>query len=92
SQAGQYILLKLREDVNHEFWRSHMQPPLQKLDVIVLTELILKELLNVDEATLNDETRIRYRHDAFEAVEQVDRGLFQVAFLINQTRIEQLQE
>jgi len=92
SQAGQFVLLKLREDVNHEFWRSHMQPPLQKLDVVVLTELILKGLLNVEEGTLNDETRIKYRHDAYEAVEQVDRGLFHVAFLINQTRIEQLQE
>lgn len=92
SQAGQFVLLKLREDVNHEFWRSHMQPPLQKLDVVVLTELILKGLLNVEEGTLNDETRIKYRHDAYEAIEQVDRGLFHVAFLINHTRIEQLQE
>jgi uncharacterized protein (DUF1015 family) len=92
SGGGQFVLLKLRAEVDHGSWRGQLSPPLQKLDVVVLTELILKRLLNVDEKTLNDETRIKYRHDASEAIEQVDRGLFQVAFLLNHTRIEQLQE
>jgi uncharacterized protein (DUF1015 family) len=92
SGAGQFVLLKLREDVGHESWLAQLEPPLQKLDVVVLTELVLKRLLKVDERTLNDETKIKYRHDALEAVEEVDRGLFQVAFLLNNTKIEQLQE
>ena len=46
----------------------------------------------MDEKTLNDEARIKYRHDVLQAIEQVDRGLFHVAFLLNQTKIEQLQE
>jgi uncharacterized protein (DUF1015 family) len=90
--AGQFVLLKLRLDVDHKSWRSRLAEPLQKLDVVVLTELILKRLLNVNENTLNDETRIKYRHDAYEAIDQVDRGLFHVAFLLNPTKIEQLQE
>jgi uncharacterized protein (DUF1015 family) len=92
SGAGQFVLLKLRDDVDHGSWLAQLEPPLQKLDVMVLTELVLKRLLKVDERTLNDESKIKYRHDAVEAVEEVDRGLFQVAFLLNHTKIEQLQE
>jgi uncharacterized protein (DUF1015 family) len=90
--AAHFVLLKLRDDVGHESWLAQLEPPLQKLDVVVLTELVLKRLLKVDENTLADETKIKYRHDALEAVEEVDRGLFQVAFLLNYTKIEQLQE
>jgi uncharacterized protein (DUF1015 family) len=92
SWSGQFVLLKLRVDVDHESWRGQLSPPLQKLDVVLLTELILKRLLKVNESMLNDETRIKYRHDAFEAIEQVDQGLFQVAFLLNHTKIQQLEE
>jgi uncharacterized protein (DUF1015 family) len=41
---------------------------------------------------LNDETKIKYRHDAVEAIEEVQSKRFQVAFLLNHTKIEQLQE
>ncbi len=92
SGADQFVLLKMREDVDHKSWRAQLPRPLQKLDVVVLTELVLKRLLNVNEDTLNDETRIQYRHDVLDAIEQVDRDRFQVAFLLNRTKIEQLQE
>jgi uncharacterized protein (DUF1015 family) len=65
---------------------------LQKLDVVVLTELILKRLLSVDQTLLNDETKIKYRHDAAEAIAEVQSKRFQVAFLLNHTKIEQLRE
>ena len=58
SEGGQFVLLKLRADVDHGSWRGQLPHPLQKSDVVVLTELILKQLLNVDEATLNDEAKI----------------------------------
>jgi len=92
SRSEEFVLLQLREDVNHEIWRAQLPLPLQKLDVVVLTELVLKRLLNVDETLLNDETMIKYRHDAKDAIEEVSRDRFQVAFLLNHTKIEQLQE
>jgi uncharacterized protein (DUF1015 family) len=91
-KAEKFILLKLREDVNHQSWREQLPEPLQKLDVVMLTELILKRLLNVDENLLNDETKIKYRHDATDAIEEVHSKRFQVAFLLNHTKIEQLQK
>ena len=92
SKDDQLVLLKLRADVDHRGWLGQLPRPLQKLDVVVLTELILKRLLKLDENTLNDETRIKYRHDVKEAIDQVDRGSFQVAFFLNHTKIEQLIE
>jgi uncharacterized protein (DUF1015 family) len=92
SQSRQFVLLKLRAEVDNLSWSQQLPPSLQELDVVVLTELVLKRLLEVDERTLNDEARIKYRHDALEAIEQVDRGLFQLAFLLDNTKIEQLQE
>jgi len=78
SRSEEFVLLQLREDVNHEIWRAQLPLPLQKLDV--------------DETLLNDETMIKYRHDAKDAIEEVSRDRFQVAFLLNHTKIEQLQE
>jgi uncharacterized protein (DUF1015 family) len=92
SKSEKFVILKLREDVSHDAWRVQLPVPLQKLDVVVLTELILKKLLNVDEALLNDETRIKYRHDAMDAIEEVRSNRFKVVFLLNHTKIEQLQE
>jgi uncharacterized protein (DUF1015 family) len=92
SGTEQFVLLKMREDVNHECWRANLPEPLQNLDVVVLTELVFKRLLNIDEKTLNDETGISYRHNAVNAIEQVDRNQFQLAFLLNHTKIEHLQE
>jgi uncharacterized protein (DUF1015 family) len=92
SGADQFVLLKMREDVNHKCWRAKLPEPLQHLDVVVLTELVFKQLLNIDEKTLNDETGISYRHNAVNAIEQVDRNQFQLAFLLNHPKIEHLQE
>jgi uncharacterized protein (DUF1015 family) len=91
-ESEEFILLQLREDVDHELWRAQVPVPLRKLDVVVLTELVLKRLLEVDETLLNDETRIKYKHNAMEAIEEVRANRFQVAFLLNHTKIEQLQK
>jgi len=90
--AGAFVLLKLRAEADSRAWRDHLPRPLHHLDVVVLTELVLKGLLKVDEKTLGDERQIHYSHDDREAVRLVDSGAYQVAFLINPTRVEQVQE
>jgi uncharacterized protein (DUF1015 family) len=90
--AEAFVLLKFRAAADSRAWRDHLPRPLQHLDVVVLTELVLKGLLGVDEKTLGDERQIHYSHDGREAVRLVDSGAYQVAFLINPTRVEQVQE
>ena len=90
--AEAFVLLKLRSEVGGHAWRDHLPRPLRHLDVVVLTELVLKGLLAVDEEILSDERQIHYCHAGREAVRLVDSGAYEAAFLINPTRVEQVQE
>ncbi len=90
--AEAFILFKLRSEAGAHAWRDHLPRPLRHLDVVVLTELVLKGLLAVDEKILSDERQIHYCHDGREAVRLVDSGAYGAAFLLNPTRVEQVQE
>jgi uncharacterized protein (DUF1015 family) len=90
--ADALVLLKLRAEAAAHAWPDHLPRPLRHLDVVVLTELVLKGLLAVDEKTLSDERQIHYCHDGREAVRLVDSGAYEAAFLVNPTRVEQVRE
>jgi len=64
--------------------------PLRQLDVTVLTRLILIEFLEFDRARLDNEKLIDYTTDGREAVARVDRGDFDVCFVLNPTSVEQV--
>ena len=61
------------------------------LDVVILTHLILKHLLGISDDFINDEKRMWFEHDVYKAVSLVDSGHYKLAFLINPTRIDQVQ-
>jgi uncharacterized protein (DUF1015 family) len=63
-------------------WRS--------LDVSVLQKLILENLLGIDKGALADGDAIKYTRDAQEAVQAVDEGRCQMAFLMNPTLIAEV--
>lgn len=89
--TGEFLLLKLSAD-RREALLGHLPRALRQLDVVVLTELILKGILGVEDRVLNDEKQIQYCHSAWEAVARVEEGHYRATFLINPTRIEQVQE
>ena len=64
---------------------------LKDLDVTVLTQLIMMEVMGFDQARLDDETKITYRTTATGAVKAVKEGEADLAFILNPTRIEQVQ-
>jgi hypothetical protein len=58
----------------------------KKLDVALLQRIVLREALGID--TLEKEViHLEYTRDGVEAVSKVDSGAFQIAFLLNPTRI-----
>ncbi len=63
---------------------------LKGLDVVVLTELIIKEILNLDEACLRKD--IYYISKGQEAVKLIQKGKYKMAFLLNPTKVSQLKE
>ncbi|MBI5064176.1 MAG: DUF1015 domain-containing protein [Desulfatitalea sp.] len=83
-------VLVLKEGVMARFFQD-LDAVLRDLDVNVLTQLIMMELMGFDQARLDDETKIAYRTTSMEAVEAVNAGEAEVAFILNPTKIEQVQ-
>ena len=85
-QAFYYLRLKNSPALND------CPEPLRQLDVTVLTRLIFAEFLEFDQARLDNEKLIDYTTDAREAVGRVDRGDFDVCFILNPTSVEQVRD
>jgi uncharacterized protein (DUF1015 family) len=64
---------------------------LQKLDVIILHRLILDQLLGIKEKD-QDQRRIQIIKDGQRAIDLVREGRFQMAFLLNPPKVEEVQE
>lgn len=59
-----------------------------ELDVSVLHEVILGALLGIDETRIRQEANVGYTRDAQEAMDAVDSGNCQIAFLLNPVELE----
>ncbi|MFP5207476.1 MAG: DUF1015 domain-containing protein, partial [Acidobacteriota bacterium] len=64
----------------------------RRLDLTHLHALILDHLLGLDAEKVREQTNIRYLRDAAEAIDQVERGQAEAAFLTNPVTMDQLRE
>jgi len=63
----------------------------KKLDVALLQQIVLRDALGID--TLEKEAKhLEFTRDALEAISKVDSGAYQMAFLINPTRVSTVLE
>ena len=69
-----------------------LAPSLRELDVLVLSRLILQAGLGFTREDLDNEEIFHYQSDMARAMAMVDSGDFQMTFLLNPTRIEQVRE
>lgn len=86
-----YFLLSLKEGMRDE-WGDDFHPSLRKLDVHLLSRLILEKGLGFSKEDLDNDGIFHYESDMAKAISQVDDGSYQMAFLLNPTRIEQVKE
>lgn len=84
-------VLVLKDGVMQERYGSQLPEPLLDLDVTVLTRLIMMDLLGFDKARLDDATKISYQTTTQDAADAVMDGKADIAFVLNPTRIEQVQ-
>ena len=102
-QSGQKTVLGVCLRGRESFYRMDLRPgvmaarfgheipqALLDLDVTVLTRLVFMDILGFDQARLDDATRIDYSSLTGEALDAVDRGGADVAFILNPTRMEQV--
>ena len=64
----------------------------RQLDLSHLHTIVLDRLLGLDAEKVREQTNLRYLRDEAEAVDQVQRGEADVAFLTNPVTMEQLRE
>jgi uncharacterized protein (DUF1015 family) len=84
--------LIMRPGVRQTVLARQMHPALAQLDVAVLNYLIFEKVLGLDAQAQDDSETCKYTSKISEAVEAVSRGEARLAFLLNPTRIEQVQE
>ena len=88
---SELYLLTLKPGVMEQKFGDKLPESLRNIDVTVLTHLIFMELLGFDQARLDNERLIAYSSIADDAIEAVAAGKHDIAFIINPTRIEQVQ-
>jgi uncharacterized protein (DUF1015 family) len=87
---SEFHLLRLKPEVMEKRFGSELPVELRELDVTVLTRLIQMDMLGFDHAGLDDEKKISYTSDEILALEAVAESRFDIAFILNPTRIDQV--
>jgi uncharacterized protein (DUF1015 family) len=90
-EARKCYILTLKPGISEEMG-AELDASLRKLDVVVLSRLILQNGLGFDRSELDNEEIFHYQSDMKTAFSQARSGEYQMTFLLNPTRIEQVQE
>jgi uncharacterized protein (DUF1015 family) len=84
-------ILKLKEGME-EYLGEDLHPCLKKLDVLVLSRLILQRGLQFTREELDDDRLIHYQSDTAKALASIQAGDYSMGFVLNPTRVEQVRE
>ncbi len=84
--------LRLRPGARQNLLAKQMHPALAKLDVAVLNYLIFEKILGLDGQAQDDQETCKYTSKMGEAIQAVRQAEARLAFLLNPTRIDQVQE
>ena len=87
-----FYLLTLKPGVMDRLFSNELDASLRLLDVTVLTRLVFMKILGFDQNRLDNEQLIGYASTADKAFQSIDTGTYDVAFILNPTRIEQVRE
>jgi uncharacterized protein (DUF1015 family) len=92
AEAGKhaYYVLTLRSGANLAELLPNVSPLQRELDVVLLHEGILEPALGITPQAVKAEKNLTYEREAAAALDAVDRGAAQVAFLLNACEVEQV--
>jgi len=86
-----FYILSLKQQIMETKYGNELPESLMHLDITVLTKLILPEILGFDQADFDDEKLITYTSSDNDAMEQISSGKCDIAFILNPTKIGQVQ-
>jgi uncharacterized protein (DUF1015 family) len=90
SQKRAFYVLTLREGVNLAQLLPNVSPLQRELDVVLLHEGILEPALGITPQAVTAEANLTYEREATAALDAVDSGRAQIAFLLNACDVEQV--
>ncbi len=87
-----YYLLKLKDTQSIDDLIDGKSEAYKHLDVTILHKLILEKYMGIDEENMRSQKNLIYTRDAQEAVELVQNGAMNCAFLINPPKVAEIKE
>ncbi len=90
SQKRAFYVLTLRPGADLALLLPNVSPLQRELDVVLLHEGILEPALGITPQAVTSEKNLTYEREASAALDAVDRGAAQVAFLLNPCDVEQV--
>jgi len=90
SQRRAFYVFTLRDGVNLRELLPNVSPLQRELDVVLLHEGILEPALGITPQAVTAEAHLSYEREATAALEAVDSGRAQIAFLLNPCEVEQV--
>ena len=81
-----FCILRAKKGVNLKVDSEAGDDAVSSLDVAILHRLILRRILKIDNAKLEEEC-LEYTRDGVEAIKRVNKGDHQISFLLNPTPI-----
>jgi len=90
AQKRAFYVLTVREGVNLAQLLPNVSPLQRELDVVLLHEGILEPALGITPQAVTAEANLTYEREAEAALEAVDSGRAQIAFLLNACDVEQV--
>ncbi len=85
-----YYLLKLRDGRSADSLVAKKSDAYKHLDVTVLHKMILEQYMGIDEENMKEQRNLVYTYDPHRAIEAVQSGGFNCAFLMNPTRLSEI--
>ena len=85
-----YYILALKDDPK-KIIDNGVPEVLKSLDVIILHKLIIEDVLGLSEESVLKQTNLKYVKSDDKAFDSIKSGKFEIAFLLNPTKIEELE-
>jgi len=88
-----YFIFRLKDfNLLDKVMEKSFFPALRKLDANIMEVLVFQTILGINCNNPEHEEKIKFVHTDDEAINMVRSGEYEVAFLVNPTRIEQVKE
>jgi uncharacterized protein (DUF1015 family) len=91
--AGEFVLLHyLQKSLPQDRLKINRSEAWRSLDVAILHTLILRDIFGIQEEAVRNESNLSYCREIDEALEAVNKGRAQLAFLLNPTKPEDVRD